>query len=156
MKLEALNGEGLQSTFNNFAKFAVKHLCWKLFLIKLQAWWCATFSRKNTLGQVFPFKFYEIFKKTYFVEHAQTDAWVKWTKKIIFTKSFHRKELVMVSFLVQPQTCGLRTFPKRNTITDAFLWKLGSFTEHQFYRTTLRDCFWFPVTFSMYYLPYQW
>ena len=35
MKLEALTGEVLQSAFNNFAKFTVKHLCWSLFLINL-------------------------------------------------------------------------------------------------------------------------
>ena len=91
-------------------KFSVKHLCWSLFLKKLQAWWCATFSRKKTLTQVFPCKFSEIFKKNYFVEHAQTDAWVKWTKKIVFSKSIHRKTPVMASFLVQFQPCGLTVF----------------------------------------------
>ena len=131
-------------------KFSVKHLCWSLFLKMLQAWWCATFSRKKTLTQVFPCKFSEIFKKNYFVEHAQTDAWVKWTKKIVFTKSIHRKTQVK-AFLVQLQTCVLTVFPKRDSITDAFLWNLGSFTEHQFYRKMPCDCFWFPVTISIYY-----
>ena len=85
MKLEGFTGGVLQNAFNNFAKkfHTVKHLCWSLFLIKLLAWWCAAFSRKKTLGQVFSCKFSEIFKKTYFVEHARTDAWVKWTKKCI-------------------------------------------------------------------------
>ena len=32
---------------------------------------------------MFSCKFSEIFKKTYFVEHARADAWVKWTKKCI-------------------------------------------------------------------------
>ena len=131
-------------------KFSVKHLCWSLFLKKLQAWWCATFSRKKTLTQVFPCKFSEIFKKNYFVEHAQTDAWVKWTKKIVFAKSIHRKTQLK-AFLVQLQTCGLTVFPKKDSITDAFLWNLGSFTEHEFYRTMPCDCFWFPVTVSIYY-----
>ena len=156
MKSEALTEGVLQSAFNNFAQFTVNHLCWSLFLINLQAWWCTIFSRKRTLAQVFSFTFSEIFKKTYFLEHARTDAWVKWTKKIVFTKSIHRKTPVMTSFLAQLQTYGLTNYPKRDSITDAFLWKLGSFTEHQFYRTMLRDCFWFPVTFSMYHLPYQW
>ena len=46
-------------------------------------------------------------------------------------------------------------FSKRDSITDAFLWKLWSFTERHFYRTLLCDCFWFPVTFSIYRLFYQ-
>ena len=103
---------------------------------------------------MFSCKFPEIFKKTCFIEHARTDVWVKWTKKIVFTKSIHRETPVITSFIVQLQTCGLTVFPKRDFITGTFLWKLGRFTEHQFYRTTLRGCFWFPVTFSMYYLPY--
>ena len=77
-------------------------------------------------------------------------------EKIVFTKSIHRKTPVMASLLVQLQKCGLTVFPKGDSITDAFLWKLGSFTEHQFYRTMLRDCFWFPVAVSMCHLPHQW
>ena len=119
----------------------------------MQAWWSANFSRKKTLAYVFSCKFSEIFKKTYFAEHSRRDAWLKWTK-IEFTKSIHRKTPVMASFLVQLQTCGL-SFSKRDSITDVFLWTLGSFTEHQLYRSMLGDCFWFPVTFSMDYLPYQ-
>ena len=153
MILEPLTGEVLQSAFNNFAKFTVKHLCWSLFLIKLQASRCATFSRNS--GIMFSCKFSEIFKKTYFVEDARSDARVKWTKTIVLTKSIHRETPVMASFLVQLQTCGLTIFSKRDSITYVFLWKLASFTEHQFYRM-LRDCFWFLVTFSVYYLPYQW
>ena len=102
----------MQSAFNNFAKFTVKHLCWSLFLIMLQAWWCATLSRKKNLAQVFSCKFAENFKKTYFVEDVRTDAWVKWTKKIVFTKSIYRKTPVTASFLVQLQACGLTAFPK--------------------------------------------
>ena len=87
---------------------------------------------------MFSCKFSEIFKKTYFVEHARTDARVKWTKQLVFTKSIHRKTPVRASFLVQLHTCGLTIFLKRDSITDIFLWKLGSFTEHQFYRIMLR------------------
>ena len=88
---------------------------------------------------MFSCKFSEIFKKTYFVEHALTDARVKWTKKLVFTKSIHRKTPVRASVFVQLQTCGLTIFLKRDSITDIFLWKLGSFTEHQFSRIMLRD-----------------
>ena len=64
MKSEAFTEGVLQSAFNNFAQFTVNHLCWSLFLINLQAWWCTIFSRKRTLAQVFSFTFSEIFKKT--------------------------------------------------------------------------------------------
>ena len=48
------------------------------------------------------------------------------------------------------------SFSKKGLHHSNFLWKLGSFTEHQFYRTMLRNWFWFPVKYSMHYLPYQW
>ena len=130
MKLEALTRGVLQSAFNNIAKFTVKHLCWSLFLIKLQAWWSATLSRKKTLAYVFSCKFSEIFKKTYFAEHSQRDAWLKWTK-IEFTKSIHRKTPVMASFLVQLQTCGL-SFSKKGLHHRCFSMKIG-----KFYRTSI-------------------
>ena len=117
----------LQSLFNKIAGLMVCNFSKK---------------KKKTLEQVFSCKFSEIFKIS-FVEHARADAWLKWTKKIIFTKSIHRETTVMASFLVQLQTRGLTVFPKRDFITGVFLWKLESFTEHQFYRKMLRDCFWF-------------
>ena len=154
LKLEALTGGVLKSAFNNFPKFTVKHLCWSLS--KVAELMVCNFFKKKTLAQVFCCKFSEIFKKAYFVEHARTDAWVKWTKKKIFTKSIHRETPVVASFLVQLQTSGLTVFPKKDSIADVFPWKLESFTEYRFHRTMLRGCFWFPVTYSMYYLPYQW
>ena len=48
-------------------------LCWSLFLIKLQAFRPVTLlKRDSTL--VFSCEYCEIFKKTYFEEHLQTDA----------------------------------------------------------------------------------
>ena len=136
MKLEALTAGVLQSAFNNFAKYTVKHLCWSLFLIKWQAWWCTTFSRKKTPGQMFFCTFSEIYKKN------MPKRVLEWNEpKNLFTKSIHRQTPVMASFLVQFQVCRLTVFPKRNSITDVFLWKMESFTEHQFYRAVLRDCF---------------
>ena len=62
----------------------MKNLRWSLFLIDLQAWWCPTLSRKKLWQRCFPVRL--LFKKTYFVEHVRTDAWVIWTKKkIAFT-----------------------------------------------------------------------
>ena len=112
LKSEALTRGVLQKACNNFTKSTVKHLCFSLFLIKLQTWWCAALSRKKTPAQVehnfFSFFFFCL------VEHVRTDAWVKWTKKIAFANSIHRKTLVMASFLVQLQTCGLTDFPRGN------------------------------------------
>ena len=63
------------------------------------------FFKKKIPGQVFSCNFSKIFKKSYFVEHGGIDAWVKWTKKIVFTKSIHKKTPVTASFLAQVQTC---------------------------------------------------
>ena len=47
----------------NFAYFTRKHLCWSLFLIKLQSLtWKVT--KKGTLTQVFSCEFFELFKNT--------------------------------------------------------------------------------------------
>ena len=79
--------------------------------------------QERKLQHLFSCKFSEIFKMTNFVEHVRTDAWVKWTKNIVFTKSIHREIPVMQSFLVQLIICGLTAFSKSDSITDAFLWK---------------------------------
>ena len=50
----------------NFANFTGEHLCWSLFLIKLQVFKSATWC--------FPMKIFGIFKNTYFEEHLQTTA----------------------------------------------------------------------------------
>ena len=60
MKLEALTGGVLQSALNNFAKFLVKHLCWSLFLIKLNIF-CRTclngclceMNQKNCIRKIY-------------------------------------------------------------------------------------------------------
>ena len=49
----------------NVAKFTVKHMCWSLFFMKLQAWRTATL-KKETPTQVFSCKIREISKNTYF------------------------------------------------------------------------------------------
>ena len=130
LKLEALAGGVLQSAFKNFAKFAGKYLSWSLFLIKLQAWWCATLSRKKLWHRYFSVSL--LLKKTHLVEHVLTDAWVIWTKKITFTKSICRKKPAMSSYLVHLQRCGLTVFLNE--------------LHHR--------CF--SMTFLMYHLLYQW
>ena len=110
--------------------------------------------KEKAPAQLFSCKLFETFKKTDFVEHVRTNAWVKWTKKIVFSKATHRKAAVMASFLGQLQTGWLTVFPKRTLW--CFSMKIAEFREHYFYRTLLRDCLWFPVTISMYHLLYHW
>ena len=47
---EAFTGGVLLGAFEKLPKVTVKHLRWSLFLIKLQAWWCATLSRRKNSG----------------------------------------------------------------------------------------------------------
>ena len=83
---------------------------------------CNFIKGKKLWHRCFPVSL--LFKRTYFVEHVRTNAWVIWTKNIAFTKSIYRKTPAMASFLVQLQTCGLTVF-QNGPITDALLWKLG-------------------------------
>ena len=108
LKFEALTGGVLQSAFKNFAKFTVKHLCWSLFLISCRLDGVQLYVEKKLWHRCSALSI--LFKKTYLVEHVRTDAWVKWTKKITFTKSIYGKTPAMASFLVQLQTCGLTVF----------------------------------------------
>ena len=52
----------------SFANFTGKHLCWSVFLIKLQLY------LKETLAQMFSCKVCEIFGNTYFEKHLRTTA----------------------------------------------------------------------------------
>ena len=53
-----------KGALRNFAKFTGKHLCQRLFLIKLQAKTCS-FIKKESLAQVFSCEFCEISKNTF-------------------------------------------------------------------------------------------
>ena len=57
----------------NFPNFTIKHLCYSLFLIKLQALRPATLLKRGSNTGVFLWN-YKIFKKTYFEEHLRTVA----------------------------------------------------------------------------------
>ena len=122
MKLEALTGGVLQSAFNNFAKFTVKHLRWSLFLIKLQAWWCVTLSREKTLAHVFTVSL--LFNKTYFVEHARCLS--DMNQKNCIHKIYFRKTTAMASFLMQLQSCRLTVF-QNGLHRRYFPMKIGKF-----------------------------
>ena len=67
---------------------------------------CNFIKGKKLWHRCFPVSL--LFKRTYFVEHVRTNAWVLWTKNIAFTKSIYRKTPAMASFLVQLQACGLQ------------------------------------------------
>ena len=56
------------SVLKNFAIFAGKHLCWSLFLEKLQTWRSATLLKKTPI-QMFSCEYCGIFKNTFFIEH---------------------------------------------------------------------------------------
>ena len=54
----------------NFANFTEKHLCWSLFLIKLQAFRPVTLLKRKP-NQVFSCEICEMFKNTFFTEHIR-------------------------------------------------------------------------------------
>ena len=61
----------------NFVTFTGKHLCWSLFLIKLQAF-------RLIPIRVFSCEYCEIFKNTYFEEYLPTAASVDRLRKMVF------------------------------------------------------------------------
>ena len=62
-----------KDALKSFAKFTGKHLCWSLFLNKVEGLRPATILKK-TLTQVISCDYCEIFKNTYFKEHLRTAA----------------------------------------------------------------------------------
>ena len=64
-----------KSILKNFTKFAGRHLCQSLFFNKV--------AGQETLAQVFPHEFCEIFKNTFFTEHLRATAskFYNWTKR---------------------------------------------------------------------------
>ena len=70
-----------KTTFKHFAKVTRIHLCWSLFLIKLQTEDC-NFIKKEILAQVFSFEFCKIFKYTIFYRTTPGD----WFSTFFFGK----------------------------------------------------------------------
>ena len=56
-----------KGVLKDFANFKGKHLCWSLFLIKLQAFRPATLLKEDSNIEIFC-EISEIFKNTYFEE----------------------------------------------------------------------------------------
>ena len=74
----------------NFANFTGKHLCWGLFIIKLQGWKVAGLRRsaillKRESTQVFPCEICKIFKNTFFYKHLQ---WLLLKSKFLIFNAF--------------------------------------------------------------------
>ena len=57
-----------------FANVIRKHLCWSLFLIKLQAFQICNFIKKILQHRCFPVISAKFFKNSYFEEHLRTNA----------------------------------------------------------------------------------
>ena len=62
-----------EGVLKNFSNFTRKHLCWSLFLIKLQAWWSAILLQKDSNTGVFLWNLRNS-ENTYFEEHLGTAA----------------------------------------------------------------------------------
>ena len=131
MKLED-SSEEFHKVFLTISQNSSKTSVLKSLFNKVAGLMMCNFFKKKNSGTGFSCKFAKIFKKTYFVEHSRTDAWVKWTKKIVFTKSIHTKK-EMTPFLVQLQTCGWAySFSKKGLHHRYFSVKIG-----KFYRTSV-------------------
>ena len=70
-------------------KFAGKKLCWRLFLIKLQAWRPETLSKRDFWYFPLNFATFPILRKTYFVENLRT------ADLTLLEELFCRKNMVM-------------------------------------------------------------
>ena len=57
-----------------FAKFTEQHLCWSLFLIKLQPSGLELFLKKKLQHRCFPLNFVKFIRTPFFTEHLQTTA----------------------------------------------------------------------------------
>ena len=59
-----------------FAIFTGKHLCWSLYLIKLQAIRTATLLKRDS-SKVFSCEIFKTFENTFFTEHVRWDMFCK-------------------------------------------------------------------------------
>ena len=143
--------------FWQFCKVHSKTSALKYLSDKVSGLIVGLFIKKKTLAKAFSCKFSKIFKKTCFAEHVQTDDRMSEKNQKNCIQKIYLQENTGDAVLFSTVTdMWTYSFSKTCFITDAFLWKLRSLTEHQFYRTMLRDYLWFPVPFAMYHLFYQW
>ena len=78
----------------NFAKFARKGLCQRLFLNKVASG-TSNFIEKKTQTQVFSCKFCEIFKNNFFTEQPQENGSELRTPRIILINFYYEVLLIM-------------------------------------------------------------
>ena len=69
----------------NFANLTGKHMCWSLFLIKLQAWGPVTLLKRDSNTDVFLWN-YQNLTNTYFEEHLRMAADQMICNKILLEK----------------------------------------------------------------------
>ena len=78
-----------KGVLKNFANFTGKHLCWRLFFMKLQFWRPVTLSKK-TPTHVFSRDINEIFKNSYFDELLWITVYELYLKRDFNTGAFLR------------------------------------------------------------------
>ena len=111
------------------------------------------FFKKKTVGQVFSCKFSKIVKKTYFVEHARTDAWVKWAKKNGIHKIYSQENTVLFSAVSDMRAYS---FSKMELHHRYISMKIGKFYRMSILQNNAARLLLISCDVSMYYLPYQW
>ena len=82
-----------KGVLKDFANFKGKHLCWSLFLIKLQAFRPATLLKGDSYIEIFC-EISEIFKNTYFEECLRATA-----SKLLFQEKPHLL-IKMLGFMI--------------------------------------------------------
>ena len=124
----------VKKVLKQFAKFTVKHRSWSLFLIKFRLDGVQIYQ-KETPAKAFSCKFSRIFEKTYFAGISGGCLNEMNQKKLclVYSQENSGKDVL---FSAVTDMWDYR-FSKRDSITDAIIWKLWSFTESQFYRTLL-------------------
>ena len=94
-----------EAVLKNFSIFTGKHLCWSLFLLKLQAWRLATLLKRHS--KVFFCEYCKVFKRSYFEEYQWATA-------------SNRKTSALESFLIILLLYRPVTLLKRYSNTEAF------------------------------------
>ena len=116
-----------KAVLKNFAIFTGIHLCWSLFLIKLQAFRPATLLKRDST-QVFFFEYCEIFKNTCFEKYLRMIASVN-PRAAVFQESL--------------------ALPKRNALTSG-IFNLGELVQRTQVQNGSRGFYlpYFPKKFS--------
>ena len=90
-----------KGVLKSLAKFTGKHLCWSLFLIKLQ-------QIKSATLLMFSCEICEIFKNTYFGKHLPTDASINERQQETHALLGKRNESYLVNPVSYPDVFSCR------------------------------------------------